>query len=270
MLLKRMDDQGTVSRQDFNAVVGKGLAALVSGALYVCAAVYESVSLPPDDQKRLELVDKLVESYFTEGAKAVLRKFPLGVYRHDPSVAIFGNTPSGSLANGRRYVNYNDFRLSRNVEDIVFHESMHCLEKAGLIDRVTFVEVYDKLLNAPPEIPLSSIESELNQRLEQLRGSREGTAEDLNKAFVQVMRDVCRAPGFYVTKTEVERILKKYDPKHADMLGERIAHVATLWRLSFYDIPDDLQAVFHRVINLEKRGIPGRGVRDQSIDGESR
>ncbi|MBN2457864.1 hypothetical protein JXB31_01910 [Candidatus Woesearchaeota archaeon] len=125
--------------------LGSGITVLGLCLMVGCTSLPRPVSLPIDEQRRIETIDHFVQTFFTQEARDSLKASALYVARHGPLEALGGNTPEGTYLNYNRHVDIVAYKRARDVEDIIFHESIHYLCDVGLIDRDRFKAAYNKI-----------------------------------------------------------------------------------------------------------------------------
>lgn len=236
----------------YKSTFGAGLVAAGLYGLIGCTTLPTIVELPKQEQKKIETIDYFVQTFFTQEAREALKDSPLYVAKHELSKALYGKIPAGTYLNSNRFIDKIAYERAQDVEDILFHETIHYLTDAGLIDKGKFMEVYDKIKDAPLEIPPKRTNEEI---------AKIGKGKELSTDTIESIISDCSPQGFseqryFPIKKEVESIILEYDPKKSDLVSERIAYLAELWKMDGYEIPAEMEAVFCKmIIPHQKKGF---------------
>jgi hypothetical protein len=209
-----------------------------------CTSLPKPISLSINEQRRLETIDHFVQTFFTQEARNYLKHSPLYVVKHGPSDALNGDVPSGTYFNFKRHVDKIAYERARNVEDIIFHESIHYLDDVGLIDRDKFMKAYNKMKDAPPKVPSQRI----NKEIFNMKKNEDLSLSSVYGIITEVTQEIYHEQDYYPIKKLVDIIVASYNPKQSDLVAERIAYTVGLWKLDGYEIPEELKEVFDGII----------------------
>jgi hypothetical protein len=243
----------------FLRAIGRGL--MIAGVIYItgCAPAFNG-QLNLTKAAALDTMDRgIQETFFTEEAMKALGNSP--IYIADLGQAKKRNVVA-EYAGNNRIIEKSVYESSKRLEEIIFHESIHHLEEAGLISGDDFMVIYDKMPENPPDTPSSLIEQKINYMLELLSLSGKSVAD--TELVDMVLHEIySRMYKYYPIKKTVEKIIKKHYRHSYFADSERIAHTAVLWKFRGFDIPEEMKIVFSRAIKINSgRHIPG------TLDGQ--
>ena len=224
--------------------IGSGL--IIAGMIYIagCAPTFNG-RLNLIKVGTLNTMDRSIqETFFTEEAIEALRNSPI-------YVADLGEAKKRKVVaeytDSNRIIEKSVYENSKRLEEIIFHESIHHLEEAGIISGDDFTEVYNQMLENIPEIPSSLIEQKINYMLELLNLSGK-SVEDTELVDIVLHEIYSRMYNYYPIKKTVEEIIKKHYRHSYFADSERIAHTAVLWKFRGFEIPEEMEIVFSRAI----------------------